>query len=164
MTEGPDSRHLILMNGFVRPCPEMELLERAQIYSPFSHSFSHGCPPRRMIQRNKPLPRSLLSPGGPQRGPPATREHIMAQDHDNNEDGVSRRHALAWVMGAGAGVQWAVAGGAATRFSLFGRAEAASALAQTKPTIPVIVKDRTSFYWQTVFAGARKAGQDLGVN
>jgi ribose transport system substrate-binding protein len=26
------------------------------------------------------------------------------------------------------------------------------------------VKDTTSFYWQTVLAGARKAGQDLGVN
>jgi ribose transport system substrate-binding protein len=36
-------------------------------------------------------------------------------------------------------------------------------MAQTKPTIPVIVKDTTSFYWQTVIAGARKAGQDLGV-
>jgi ribose transport system substrate-binding protein len=40
----------------------------------------------------------------------------------------------------------------------------ASAIAQTKPTVPVIVKDMTSPYWQTVLAGARKAGQDLGVN
>jgi ribose transport system substrate-binding protein len=32
-----------------------------------------------------------------------------------------------------------------------------------QPTIPVIVKDTTSFYWQIVLAGARKAGQDLGV-
>jgi ribose transport system substrate-binding protein len=39
-----------------------------------------------------------------------------------------------------------------------------SAIAQTKPTVPVIVKDMTSPYWQTVLAGARKAGQDLGVN
>src|ERR1700732_2495725 len=38
------------------------------------------------------------------------------------------------------------------------------AIAQTKPTIPVIVKDMTSPYWQAVLAGARKAGQDLGVN
>jgi ribose transport system substrate-binding protein len=38
------------------------------------------------------------------------------------------------------------------------------AIAQTKPTIPVIVKDVTSPYWQAVLAGARKAGQDLGVN
>jgi ribose transport system substrate-binding protein len=36
-------------------------------------------------------------------------------------------------------------------------------LAQTKPTVPVIVKDMTSPYWQTVLAGARKAGRDLGV-
>ena len=29
--------------------------------------------------------------------------------------------------------------------------------------IPIIVKDTTSFYWQIVLAGARKAGVDLGV-
>jgi ribose transport system substrate-binding protein len=40
----------------------------------------------------------------------------------------------------------------------------APAMAQTKPTIPVIVKDTTSIYWQTVLSGARKAGQDFGVN
>ncbi len=33
-----------------------------------------------------------------------------------------------------------------------------------KPTIPVIVKDTSSSYWQTVFAGARKAARELGVN
>jgi ribose transport system substrate-binding protein len=38
------------------------------------------------------------------------------------------------------------------------------AAAQTKPTVPVIVKEMTSPYWQAVLAGARKAGQDLGVN
>ena len=32
-----------------------------------------------------------------------------------------------------------------------------------QPTIPIIVKDTTSFYWQIVLAGARKAGQDLKV-
>jgi ribose transport system substrate-binding protein len=45
-----------------------------------------------------------------------------------------------------------------------GLAFGAPAMAQTKPTIPIIVKDMTSPYWQTVLAGARKAGQDLGVN
>jgi ribose transport system substrate-binding protein len=40
---------------------------------------------------------------------------------------------------------------------------AAPAMAQTMPTIPIIVKDKTSPYWQVVLAGARKAGQDLGV-
>jgi len=40
----------------------------------------------------------------------------------------------------------------------------APAMAQTKPAIPVIVKDITSIYWQTVLAGARKAGQDFGVD
>lgn len=39
---------------------------------------------------------------------------------------------------------------------------ASPALAQ-QPTIPIIVKDTTSFYWQIVLAGARAAGKDLGV-
>ena len=47
---------------------------------------------------------------------------------------------------------------------LAGIAFGAAAVAQTKPTIPVIVKDMTSPYWRAVLAGARKAGQDLGVN
>src|ERR1700724_2678290 len=33
-----------------------------------------------------------------------------------------------------------------------------------KPVIPVIVKDTTSSYWQTVFAGARKAGKELNID
>ena len=41
--------------------------------------------------------------------------------------------------------------------ALMGPASAADA------TIPVIVKDTTSNYWQIVLAGARKAGKDLGV-
>ena len=45
-----------------------------------------------------------------------------------------------------------------------GLAFGAPAMAQTKSTISIIVKDTTSVYWQTVLAGARKAGQDLGVD
>src|SRR5438132_13225784 len=52
-----------------------------------------------------------------------------------------------------------IAGGIAASLA-FG----APAMAQTKPTIPIIVKDTTSSYWQIVLAGARKAGQDLGVS
>ena len=47
-----------------------------------------------------------------------------------------------------------------TTLLLFGPARGAD----QKPIIPVIVKDTTSFYWQTVLAGARKAGQDLDVS
>src|SRR6201981_2146502 len=36
--------------------------------------------------------------------------------------------------------------------------------ADQKPTIPIIVKDTTSFFWQIVLAGARKAGQEFNVN
>jgi ribose transport system substrate-binding protein len=35
--------------------------------------------------------------------------------------------------------------------------------AADQPTIPIIVKDTTSAFWQIVFAGARQAGKDLGV-
>src|SRR6202040_2815937 len=35
--------------------------------------------------------------------------------------------------------------------------------ADQNPFIPVIGKDTTSSYWQTVFAGARKAGKELNV-
>jgi ribose transport system substrate-binding protein len=41
---------------------------------------------------------------------------------------------------------------------------APSYAAAAEPTIPIIVKDTTSPYWQIVLAGARKAGKDLGVN
>jgi ribose transport system substrate-binding protein len=44
-----------------------------------------------------------------------------------------------------------------------GLAFGAPATAQTKPVISIIVKDTTAIYWQTVLAGARRAGQDLGV-
>jgi ribose transport system substrate-binding protein len=40
----------------------------------------------------------------------------------------------------------------------------APGFAADKPTIPVIVKDTTSPYWQIVFAGARQAAKDLNVN
>ena len=40
---------------------------------------------------------------------------------------------------------------------------AASQAHAADTTIPIIVKDTTSNYWQIVLAGARKAGKDLGV-
>jgi ribose transport system substrate-binding protein len=83
--------------------------------------------------------------------------------NDNREDGISRRHALECMVWAGTAVLWMVSGGVPQSLSPLGRAQAAVAIAQTKPTIPVIVKDTTSLYWQTVLAGARKAGQDFGV-
>ena len=85
----------------------------------------------------------------------------MPHDHD---DHVSRRHALECMIWTGSAILWTVSGGLPKSLNLLGRAEAATATAQTKPTIPIIVKDTTSFYWQTVLAGARKAGQDLGVD
>jgi ribose transport system substrate-binding protein len=40
---------------------------------------------------------------------------------------------------------------------------AAAPASAAEPSIPIIVKDTTSNFWQIVFAGARKAGKDLGV-
>jgi ribose transport system substrate-binding protein len=83
----------------------------------------------------------------------------MAFDHDDHHDSVSRRHALERMIWASTGVLWMVSAGGSKSFGL-----AATAREQTKPTIPIIVKDKTSLYWQTALAGARKAGRDLGVN
>ena len=55
---------------------------------------------------------------------------------------ISRRRALSVLLAAGG-----LAG--------------ASAAAQARPRIPVIVKDVTWPYWQTVLAGARQAGEDF---
>src|SRR3982074_2328065 len=46
--------------------------------------------------------------------------------------------------------------------TLAGMAGAAPASAENV-SIPLIVKDTTSAYWQIVLAGGRKAGKDLGV-
>jgi ribose transport system substrate-binding protein len=72
---------------------------------------------------------------------PSHRRKIMAKDPNR----ITRRGALSMLC-AGTGVLLA-----------------SGARAQTKPRIPVIVKDATWPYWQTVLAGARKAGEDLGV-
>jgi ribose transport system substrate-binding protein len=84
------------------------------------------------------------------------REEKMAQGHDDHAAGMSRRGALtrlAW----GAGMLGATTA-LPERWTPFGRARAAPG-----PTIPVIVKDPTRRYWQSVLAGARKAGDDLGA-
>ena len=83
--------------------------------------------------------------------------------NDNREDGISRRQTLECIMWVGIAILWMASGNAPPSLSPLGQAQAAVAIAQTKPTIAVIVKDTTSLYWQTVLAGARKAGQDFGV-
>jgi len=83
----------------------------------------------------------------------------MAFDNDDQKDGVSRRHALERIIWASSGVLWL-----ASSSGQISSAQPATAMGQAKATIPIIVKDKTSFYWQVVLAGARKAGQDLGVN
>ncbi len=88
----------------------------------------------------------------------------MTSNNDDGKDGVNRRHALGRMIWAGSGVLWMVSGGGPKSRGQISSAKAATAMAQAKPTIPIIAKDKTSFYWQIVLAGARKAGRDLGVN
>src|ERR1700681_1195942 len=92
------------------------------------------------------------------------RKKTMAFDHDDHKNSVSRRHALERMIWASGSVLCFVSGGGLRSVGTISSAEAATAMAQAKARIPVIVEDKTSFYWQVVLAGARKAGQDLGVN
>ena len=87
----------------------------------------------------------------------------MGFDHDDHEDSVSRRRAIKRMIWTSTGVLWMVSGGSKS-FSQVSAGQAATAIGQAKPTIPIIVKDKTSPYWRTVLAGARQAGRDLGVN
>src|ERR1700751_1805217 len=57
---------------------------------------------------------------------------------------------------------WRTFTGLAGAVALAGLAAAAPDSA-AEPTIPIIVKDTTSGFWQIVLAGARKAGKELGV-
>jgi ribose transport system substrate-binding protein len=88
----------------------------------------------------------------------------MTFNNNDRKDGVNRRHALERMMWAGGSVLWMTSGGGPKSLDQISAAKAATAMAQAKPSIPIIVKDKTSFYWQIVLAGARRAGRDLGVN
>src|ERR1700735_4151351 len=88
----------------------------------------------------------------------------MAFDHNDYVHGISRRHTIERLLCTAAAAFLLLAGGLSASPSQVGSAQAATPGAQAKPTIPIIVKDKTSPYWQAVLAGARKAGQDLGVN
>jgi ribose transport system substrate-binding protein len=68
---------------------------------------------------------------------------------------------MVWVS---IGTLWMVSGGLPNSWSQISVAQAETAVARTKPVIPIIVKDKTQLYWQVVLAGARKAGQELGVD
>jgi ribose transport system substrate-binding protein len=87
----------------------------------------------------------------------------MPRDYDDRDDGVSRRHACKWMIWTGTALCCTVSE-ISNSSNLLGAAIAAPAVAQTRATIPIIVKDTTSFYWRVVLAGARKAGQDLGAD
>jgi hypothetical protein len=70
---------------------------------------------------------SVFSPSGPIEGLSSRSEDNMAHDHDNQEDGVSRRHALECMLWAGTGVLWMVSGGVPKSLGLLTEAEAATA-------------------------------------
>jgi ribose transport system substrate-binding protein len=82
----------------------------------------------------------------------------MAHNDDGHAAGVSRRKTLAGFMW-GAGILIA---GASFPEGWRRAGEAQAATAQTTK-IPVIVKNASQPYWQTMLAGAQKAGDDLGA-
>ena len=82
----------------------------------------------------------------------------MARDY-YDRDGINRRHALHRMISAGAASVLVVSVDLAKPLTLL-----ASAAAQALPTVPIIVRDKTSLFGQIVLAGARKAGQDLGAD
>src|SRR5580658_11384393 len=55
----------------------------------------------------------------------------MTSDHDGNGEGSTRRKVLECMTWAGTGILWTVAGGVPKSLSLLGRAEAATAAAQS---------------------------------
>jgi ribose transport system substrate-binding protein len=82
----------------------------------------------------------------------------------DDEDGVSRRHAIQRMLCLGTGVLGIASAAASKSFGQSSPSQPAFGVARTKPTIPIIVRDKNSAFWQIAIGGARKAGQDLGVN
>src|SRR5271166_6479165 len=85
-------------------------------------------------------------------------------DHPTKRDPVRRnrkqtRAALALTKGGKEVKKFLIATALTSLAAAFG----SFGYAADAPTIPIIVKDTTSGYWQIVFAGARQAGKDLGV-
>jgi ribose transport system substrate-binding protein len=86
----------------------------------------------------------------------------MARNLKSDKDDMDRR--IAFTSLAGTAILLSSFFGVPKSSNLGGWVEQASAAAPSRATIPVIVKDMTSKYWQMVHAGARKAGEDLGIN
>jgi ribose transport system substrate-binding protein len=83
-----------------------------------------------------------------------------------NEDEVliNRRRAIQRMLQVGTSIAGITAVGGAKSLGQISPSQPASGVVYTKLTIPVIVRDRRSAFWQSVLNGARKAGQDLGVD
>jgi ribose transport system substrate-binding protein len=83
-----------------------------------------------------------------------------------NEDEVliNRRRAIQRMLQVGTSIAGIAAAGGAKSLGQSSPSQQAFGAVHTKLTIPVIVRDRRSAFWQTVLSGARKAGQDLGVD
>jgi ribose transport system substrate-binding protein len=86
----------------------------------------------------------------------------MTIDHED-EDGVSRRHAMRRMLWVGTGVL-GMSAAASNSFGQGSPPHTAFGTPQMKLAIPIIVRDKRSPFWQTVLSGARRAGQELGVN
>jgi ribose transport system substrate-binding protein len=83
-----------------------------------------------------------------------------------NEDEVliNRRRAIQRMLQVGTSIVGIAAAGGAKSLGQISPSQQAFGVAYAKSAIPIIVRDRHSAFWQTVLSGARKAGQDLGVD
>ena len=79
----------------------------------------------------------------------------MLFDNEDHQSNVGRRRAFERMICTSSGVLSACPGGLQSMTQI-SSAQAATAAAQAKAKIPIIVKDRTSFFWRTALAGARK--------
>jgi ribose transport system substrate-binding protein len=82
---------------------------------------------------------------------------------NENEVLINRRRAIQRMLRVGTSIAGITAASGAKSLGQISPSQRSFGVAYTKLTIPVIVRDRRSAFWQTVLSGARKAGQDLGV-
>lgn len=79
----------------------------------------------------------------------------MLFDNEDHKSNVSRHAASKRMIRASSGLLLSCAGGLQSMTQV-SSARAATAAAQVKMKDPIMVNDRTSFFWRTVSVGARK--------
>jgi ABC-type sugar transport system substrate-binding protein len=82
---------------------------------------------------------------------------------NENEVLINRRRAIQRMLQVGTSIA-GITAASGKSLGQISPSQPAFGVAYTKLTIPVIVRNRRSAFWQSVLSGARKAGHDLGVD